>query len=177
MYKLLVGLGNPNKQYQSTRHNLGSTLIQVYAQKHDVKLSLKPSFKTKVGIYRHDNTNIIFAVPSTYMNLSGQAVSSIANFYKINPQDIYIAHDDLDIGVGDSKIQFDRGPAGHNGIKSIIESLGTQSFWRLRIGIDHPKDNILVEDYVLMSPTLNEKDKIKQSIDKIVEDLDQILGL
>ncbi len=177
MYTLLVGLGNPGKNYQNTRHNLGGRLVEKYVKKHGIKLSLKPSFKAKIGILKQQNIDLILAIPSTYMNLSGLTVSKIVNFYKIEPENIYIAHDDLDIGVGESKIQFDRGPAGHNGIKSIIEQLGNQQFWRIRIGIDHPTDSIDVEDYVLIPPTADQKPKIDQSIDKIVEDLDKILGL
>lgn len=182
MYKLLVGLGNPGKKYQNTRHNLGSRLIQKYAKKHGIKLSPKPSFKAKIGILKQQNINLILAIPTTYMNLSGQSVGKIVNFYKIEPENIYIAHDDLDIGVGlprngggSYKIQFDRGTAGHNGIKSIIDQLASQQFWRIRIGIDHPTDNIDVEDYVLIPPTADQKPKIDQSIDKIIKDLEEIL--
>lgn len=177
MYKLLVGLGNPDKIYQNTRHNLGSLLVERFAKNHNINLSSKPSFKAKVGILKQQNTNIIIAIPTTYMNLSGQAVLAIKNFYKIDPKHIYVAHDDLDIKVGESKIQFDRGPAGHNGIKSIIDSIGTQTFWRLRIGIGHPQDEIAVENYVLMPPTKEDKDQISQTIDKIILELDKILGL
>jgi len=121
MYTLLVGLGNPDKQYQNTRHNLGSRLVEKYAKKHNIKLSPKPSFKANLGQIRVGESKIILALPSTYMNLSGLTVNKIVNFYKIKPENVYIAHDDLDIGVGESKIVFDRGPAGHNGIKSIIQ--------------------------------------------------------
>jgi len=177
MYTLLIGLGNPDKQYQNTRHNLGSRLVEKYAKKHSIKLSPKPSFKANLGQIRVGESKIILALPSTYMNLSGLTVNKIVNFYKIKPENVFIAHDDLDIGVGESKIVFDRGPAGHNGIKSIIQELGTQQFWRLRIGIDHPIDNIDIEDYVLMPPTIEQKAKIDQSIDKLINDLEEILGL
>lgn len=170
MYKLLVGLGNPGKTYQNTRHNLGNVLVEKYAKLHNIRLFKKPSLNSLIGQSRAKKSNIILALPTTYMNLSGQAVSKIANFYKINSTNIYIAHDDLDIRVGESKIQLDRGSAGHNGIKSIAQHLATQTFWRLRIGIGHP-DTIPVEDYVLMPPTKEEKIKIYQQIDKIIEDL------
>lgn len=176
MYKLLVGLGNPGKKHQLTRHNLGGLLVSNFAQKHHIKLSLKPSLKANiaqigVGLPRNGqgDSKIILAIPTTYMNLSGLAVAKIVNFYKIEPKNLYIAHDDLDIRVGDSKIIFDRGPAGHNGIRSIIKNLGTQAFWRIRIGIDHPQDNIPIEDYVLMPPSKDEMGQIDQTIDKIID--------
>jgi len=177
MYKLLVGLGNPGKSYQNTRHNLGSFLVEKYTQRHHAELLKKPGFKANIGQIRAGESKIILATPATFMNLSGQPISKIINFYKITPQNIYVAHDDLDIEVGESKIQFDRGPAGHNGIKSIIEQLSNHQFWRIRIGINHPTDNIDVEDYVLMPPTTDEKSKINQTIDKILDSLDKILGL
>ena len=169
MNKLLIGLGNPGKKYQNTRHNLGQILVSRYAQKLAVDLIPNHKFKALVGETRVGESKIILATPTTYMNLSGQSVTKIANFYKIIPSAIYIAHDDLDLRVGESKIQFDRGPAGHNGIISIIENLGTQAFWRIRIGISHPIDNLPVEDYVLLPPKPEEKTKIDQEIDKIIE--------
>jgi len=181
MYKLLVGLGNPGKVYQNTRHNLGSVLVEKYAKLHGIRLLKKPKLNAYIGQGRvglpavAGDCNIILALPTTFMNLSGQAVAKVANFYKIDPTNIYIAHDDLDIGVGESKIQIDRGPAGHNGIKSIIDNLGTQSFWRIRIGIGHPQDNMPTEDYVLMLPTKEEKTKIYQDIDKIIENMENCL--
>ena len=116
------------------------------------------------------------------MNNSGVSVQKIANFYKIEPQDIYLIHDDLDLPVGGWKLQFDRGPAGHNGVISTIEQLGTQAFWRYRVGIGHPRldddssedgptNNIPVENYVLQPFTAEEKQKIKTVIDKITQEI------
>jgi len=102
------------------------------------------------------------------MNNSGPSVQKVANFYKIEPKDIYLIHDDLDLEIGDWKLQFDRGPAGHNGVISIIENLGTQTFWRIRIGINHPTDLTPVEDYVLKPFLPEEKVIIADTIDKIV---------
>lgn len=169
MYKLLIGLGNPGKKYQNTRHNLGQALVSRYAD--SLKIDLKPSkqFQALIGENRVGESKIILALPTTYMNLSGQSVAKISKFYKIEPSNIFIAHDDLDIGVGESKIQFDRGPAGHNGIKSIIDHLSTQAFWRLRIGIGHPQDDFLVEDYVLLPPTKEEKLAINKAVDILIE--------
>ena len=166
--KALIGLGNPGKIYQNTRHNLGANLILKLAE----SLSL-PKFKTNpklsAKVIKHQDW--IFAVPNTFMNQSGQAVQKILSYYKISPKDLYIIHDDLDLGVGDYKIQFDRGPAGHNGVKSVIENLATQTFNRVRIGIDHPPVNISVEDYVLKPFLPAEKKIIALTIDKILPDL------
>ncbi len=174
MYKLLVGLGNPGKAYQNTRHNLGRVLVEKYAKLHGIKLLKKPKLNALIGQTRVGDWSLILALPTTFMNLSGQAVAKIANFYKIDPENIYIAHDDLDIGVGESKIQIDRGPAGHNGIKSIIDHLGTQAFWRLRIGIGHPQDNMPTEDYVLMPPTKDEQLQLNNVINEMLVKIDTI---
>jgi len=127
MYKLLVGLRNPGKVYQNSRHNLGSILVEKYAKLHNIKLLKKPKLDAFIGRSRVGDWNLILALPTTYMNLSGHAVTKVANFYKIDPENIYIAHDDLDIRLGESKIQFDLGPAGHNGIKSIFVLLAHQN--------------------------------------------------
>lgn len=174
MYKLLVGLGNPSKAYQNTRHNLGRVLVEKYAKLHGIKLLKKPKLNALIGQTRVGDWSLILALPTTFMNLSGQAVAKIANFYKIDPENIYIAHDDLDIRLGESKIQFDLGPAGHNGIKSIIDNLATQAFWRIRIGIGHPQDNIPIEDYVLMPPTKDELPQLNSVISEMLVKLDTI---
>ena len=168
MYKLLIGLGNPGKQYQNTRHNLGQIFVKKYSQCLSIDLKFHKQFQAYIGQNRLGESKIILATPTTYMNLSGRSVAKIANFYKISPEDIYIIHDDLDLRVGESKIQFNRGSAGHNGVKSITDHLGTQAFWRLRLGIGHPQDNTPVEDYVLMPPTIEEKTKIDQAIDILI---------
>lgn len=157
--KLFVGLGNPGTKYQSTRHNLGVNVILNLFQ----DLQPKPKLSARI----HKCTNRIYATPTTYMNESGLAVKKLVNFYKIDLKDLYIIHDDLDLPVGDYKIQFDRGPAGHNGVTSIIDQLGSQAFWRIRIGIGHPIDNVPVEDYVLMPFKPAEKKIISETIDKI----------
>jgi len=109
------------------------------------------------------------------MNLSGTSVRKVADFYKIPPENIYLIHDDLDLPVGEWRLQFDRGPAGHNGVKSVIENLGTQAFWRLRIGIGKPEfDN--AEEYVLKPFSKDEKVLISQTIDKITKEISDILN-
>lgn len=161
--KLYVGLGNPGRKYEATRHNLGQMVIQ----KLTTTLTNSPKLSAQIS---KDQDNI-FAITNEYMNNSGIAVAKIANYYKITPENIYIIHDDLDLEVGDWKAQFDRGAAGHNGVISTIKHLGTQAFNRIRIGIGHPQNSLPVEDYVLLPFNSEEKVLIQETIGKIVEDI------
>lgn len=162
--KLYVGLGNPGTKYLKTRHNLGQMIVQKLVPQ------LNSSPKLNSQIYKDKDT--IYAITDEYMNNSGIAVAKIANYYKISPADIYIIHDDLDLPVGEWKVQFDRGPAGHNGVISTIQHLGTKSFNRIRVGIGHPIENQpAVEDYVLLPFSSEENVLIQKTIDKIVEDI------
>lgn len=162
--KLYFGLGNPDKKYQNTRHNLGQMVINKIAND---KFENFPKLKAK--IFRNDDT--FFAISTDYMNLSGQTAQKILNYFKIDPKDFFVIHDDLDLGVGEWKAQFDRGPAGHNGVISIIENIGTQAFNRIRIGIGKPQNNIPVEDYVLQSFLPQESVIISDVINKIIIDI------
>ena len=175
--KLIFGLGNPDSKHKNTRHNLGQKIIKEFVLKtYSQELSVKKNLDAETFETGQGSQKIIFAISTGFMNNSGIPVKKISQFYKINPSDIYILHDDLDLGVGDYRIQFDRGPAGHNGIKSIIENFGTQQFNRIRIGIG--KDiNIPVENYVLQ-PLKNEELSIIESIiPKIFEEISKIINL
>ena len=123
-----------------------------------------------------ESTKTIFAISTGYMNNSGLTVQKLSQFYKISPSDIFIIHDDLDLPTGEYKIQFDRGPAGHNGIKSIIENLNTQQFNRIRIGIGKPQSHIPVEDYVLQPFSAEEKTIIDNITPKIFEEINEIIN-
>jgi PTH1 family peptidyl-tRNA hydrolase len=149
--KLIIGLGNPDKKYLNTRHNVGHQFIN--------------HLKTL------DPPNIILAVNDSFMNESGPSVQKVIHFYKTPLDQVYLVHDDLDLPVGEWKLQFDRGPAGHHGVESVIQYLGTQAFNRIRIGIGHPTDNTPVEDFVLRIFTPEEKVLISQTIDKITTEL------
>jgi len=161
--KLFVGLGNPDQKYQKTRHNLGAMLIGEIASdfKNYPKLDAKIA---KVG----DN---LYAILNTYMNCSGPSVQKILNFFKIDPKDLYVIHDDLDLAVGEWKAQFDRSSAGHNGVQSIMDSLDTQAFNRYRIGIGKPTNNIPIEDYVLQYFSVEEADIICAKLSEIIKDI------
>ncbi len=168
--KLFFGLGNPGKQYQNTRHNLGHKIIRDYVETlHATSLSNKP--KLNSALIEIDKN--IFAISTGYMNESGIALQKVAAFYKISPENIYIIHDDLDLPVGEWRLQFDRGPAGHNGVKSVIENLGTQAFWRIRVGIGKPEFDS-AEQYVLKPFSKEEKVIITETIDKILTEIEKL---
>ncbi|MFA7653768.1 MAG: aminoacyl-tRNA hydrolase [Candidatus Magasanikbacteria bacterium] len=133
--KLIVGLGNPGKKYEKTRHNAGFLVLDKLINNEQLTINQTKKLRSEVA----KNKNFILAKPQTFMNESGLAVQALVNFYKIKPEDIIVIHDDKDIPLGEYKIQTNRGPAGHNGIKSIIEHLGTQNFRRVRVGIATPE--------------------------------------
>ena len=175
--KLFIGLGNPGKDYQNTRHNLGKNIIIDYVKtNYNLLLQEKKSLQSKLVEIGQGTDKIIFATSTDYMNNSGNTVKKISQFYKIPTLDVYVIHDDLDLPIGGYRIQFDRGSAGHNGIKSIIETLKTQQFHRIRLGIGMPQNNTPTEDYVLQPPTKEESDIIQTLIPKIFEEISQIIN-
>ncbi|MEI8067751.1 MAG: aminoacyl-tRNA hydrolase [Candidatus Shapirobacteria bacterium] len=169
--KLIIGLGNPGEKYKNTRHNLGQKIILEYVQTiHESSFKNYSKFSAQL-IEHHD---FLIGISNEYMNNSGISVQKLSQFYKISPNDIYIVHDDLDLEVGDYKIQFDRGSAGHNGIKSIVEHLGTQAFNRIRIGVGKPTDSTPIEDYVLRTFSPEEKEKIDSVSEKVLTEISSI---
>ena len=162
--KLYFGLGNPDSKYQNTRHNLGQMIIEKLTNNE-----LKKNPKLKAKIFRDKDT--FFAISTDYMNLSGITAQKILNYFKIKPENLYVIHDDLDLKVGEWKEHFDRGPAGHNGVISVIENIGTQKFNRIRIGIGKPQNNIPIEDYVLQPFLKEEHDIIDKTIKEIINSL------
>jgi len=161
--KLFVGLGNPGEQYVETRHNVGFWWIDFIGQNH--KLSLKNSKKYFGEFSKHnEDGEVFFLKPSTFMNDSGKSVQALAKFYKIEPEEILVIHDELDIQPGTAKLKLGGGHGGHNGLKSIQASLGSNNFWRLRIGVGHPGDKSKVIGYVLNKPSKIEMQLIQESI-------------
>lgn len=161
--KLFVGLGNPGEQYLETRHNVGFWWIDFIGQNH--KLSLKNSKKYFGEFSKHnEDGEVFFLKPSTFMNDSGKSVQALAKFYKIEPEEILVIHDELDIQPGTAKLKLGGGHGGHNGLKSIQISLGSNNFWRLRIGVGHPGDKSKVIGYVLNKPSKIEMQLIQESI-------------
>jgi len=155
-YKLIVGLGNPGKKYELNRHNIGFLIIDNYTSSLG-KFEYNKKFDSeilRVG-------EVMFAKPQTFMNLSGKSVSEICRFYQIEPEEVLIIQDELDLEFGKIKVSFDSSDAGHNGIKSITDSLGTKKYYRLRFGIGKPTDYTPIEDYVLQDFTTIELSTIK----------------
>lgn len=157
--KLIVGLGNPEEKYNNTRHNIGFEIVDNLLKTLFLGSTTQNKFKSQIFTFSKDK--IIVAKPQTYMNNSGEAVSAITRFYKINPKNILIIHDDLDIPIGKIKLQYKKSPKDHKGILSIEKHLGTKNFYRLRIGVENRKDiRIAGEDYVLQRFTKNEQETI-----------------
>lgn len=168
--KLIVGLGNPGKDYFNTRHNAGFLFLDSLA----TSFLEEKKFKSEICITNSFN-KVIYSKPLTFMNNSGEAVKAIASFYKIKPSDILIVHDDLDIKLGDYKLQFNKGPKVHNGILSIENHLNTSEFWRLRIGIDNRTEEIKKyisgSDYVLGRFSTEELDTLTKVFNQIKAEL------
>jgi PTH1 family peptidyl-tRNA hydrolase len=163
--KLIVGLGNPGKQYEKTRHNVGFTVVDAVAGAFGADaFQNNEKFKSAMTRFVSVNTEVMLAKPATFMNLSGDAVSRIVSFYKIAYADIAVVHDEMDIPAGEIKLSFGRGAAGHNGVASIIAALGTEEFLRVRIGIGKGKD-------VLKKPGMLERSKINKALERATEAL------
>jgi peptidyl-tRNA hydrolase, PTH1 family len=167
--RLIVGIGNPGSEYRATRHNAGAWFVERLAQAVGASLGMQAKFQALVASVRaNDGIDRRLALPQTFVNRSGQAVSALARFYRIAPEEILIAHDELDLKPGAVKLKAGGGSAGHNGLKDIAASLGTPDFWRLRIGIGHPREGALSEqevaDYVLHRPRLEEQQAIDDAL-------------
>ena len=163
--KLIVGLGNPGPQYESTRHNAGFWWVDQVCTETGSKLNLEAKFFGHAGKL-NGATEIWLLKPTTFMNASGRAVGAIAKFYKITPEQILVIHDELDLPPGTTKLKKGGGHGGHNGLKDIAAQLGTPDFWRLRIGIGHPGEKSQVANFVLHAPTRDEQTVIEQNIDQ-----------
>ncbi|MDQ6916419.1 MAG: aminoacyl-tRNA hydrolase [Pseudomonadota bacterium] len=169
--RLIVGIGNPGNEYRATRHNAGAWFVERLAQSLGASLAMQSKFQAVVGSARsNDGVDRRLALPQTFMNRSGLAVSALARFYRIEPEEILIAHDELDLKPGAIKLKLGGGSAGHNGLRDVVASLGTPGFWRLRIGIGHPREGPLSEqevaDYVLHRPRLEEQQAIDDALSR-----------
>lgn len=168
--KLLVGLANPGPDYAQTRHNAGHWYINQLAFQESIQLKAEAKFYGLTGRIQFAGNDIRLLVPTTFMNLSGKAVAAISKFYRIEPDEILVAHDELDLPPGSAKFKLGGGHAGHNGLKDIINKLGNnKNFYRLRIGIGRPSANHNVSDYVLGKPSKQALDFIAQSINEAVQ--------
>ncbi len=164
--QLIVGLGNPGPEYDQTRHNAGAFFVERLASAQGVNLSFDKKYFGLTGKFSHQGRDIRLLIPTTYMNRSGQAVAALANFFRIKPEEILVAHDELDMPPGVCKLKQGGGHGGHNGLRDIIASLANQNnFHRLRIGIGHPGHSSQVSNYVLSRAPRSEQDLTNTSIE------------
>lgn len=169
--RLIVGLGNPGSEYEATRHNVGFWLVETLAR--DLKATLAPQGKFFGNAGRSGELWLL--CPTTFMNRSGQSVAALARFYKIEPEEILVVHDELDLPPGAMRIKRGGGTAGHNGLKDIQAQLGTAEFWRLRLGIGHPGVKSEVADWVLRKPMAEHRAAIEDCIARTLEALPLLL--
>lgn len=172
--QLIVGLGNPGKKYQYTRHNIGYMAIEnIISAQHNYKI--KNKFNSIIYEVIIDNNKIILVKPETYMNNSGDSVYQIANFYKINSKDIFVLHDELDIPFGKIRIKIGGGNAGHNGLKSITNKIDN-NYIRVRLGIGHPGKKEMVNGHVMGNFSGPEKDNLNQILNYLTNNVNEILN-
>jgi PTH1 family peptidyl-tRNA hydrolase len=173
--KLIVGLGNPGRNYRWTRHNVGFLLVERLAEENGIDIS-KKGLKSIYGRGKIGPEDVILAKPQTFMNLSGEAVGQLLRFFKIAPQDLIVLHDDLDLPWGKIRIRLRGGHGGHKGIKSIIETLGIDGFVRVKVGIGRPdRTGQDPADYVLEPVRGAEREEFKNTISRAAEAMEVLL--
>lgn len=174
--KLVVGLGNPGKQYEDTRHNVGVWFIDELTRQYQTSLAPETKFHGLIGQCSIGGNACRLLVPTTFMNESGLSVRSLLNFYKIKPQEMLVAHDELDFEPGIVRLKQGGGHGGHNGLRDIIAQVGSPDFYRLRIGIGHPGNRNKVTSYVLGPPNQADKTHIDHAVDDGLRVLDEIVS-
>jgi PTH1 family peptidyl-tRNA hydrolase len=167
--KLIVGLGNPGREYESTRHNAGFWWVDELAHLNKTSFKADSKFHGLVARASLHGNEVHLLKPQTFMNVSGRSVGALAQFYKIEPAQILVVHDELDLPPGISKLKLGGGHGGHNGLKDIIAHLGTKEFWRLRLGIGHPGDRNEVVNFVLNAPRKEEQVLIDEAMRRAQE--------
>ncbi|MCD6044115.1 MAG: aminoacyl-tRNA hydrolase [Burkholderiales bacterium] len=172
MIRLVVGLGNPGKEYERTRHNAGFWLVERFAQTSGFTLRKDPKFKALVG---KNAGGAWFLLPQSFMNLSGQPVQMLAGFFKFKPEEILVVHDELDFAPGVARIKQGGGIAGHNGLRDISQRLGSHDYWRLRLGVGKAPAGAEGADYVLQKPSAEDKAAIDQAIERALQVLPEML--
>lgn len=176
MIKLLVGLGNPGPDYDATRHNAGFWFVDGAARALKTALVMDRSYHGLAARTTVQGQTVWLLEPQTFMNLSGKSVAALARFFKINPDEILVVHDELDLAPGEAKLKFGGSHAGHNGLRDIHAQLGTGDYWRLRLGVGHPGVKSEVIHWVLKKPTLDHRIAIDQCIDRALTALPALLA-
>ena len=172
MIRLVVGLGNPGKEYERTRHNAGFWLVERFASANGVILRKDAKFQALVG--RHEQAFLL--LPQSFMNASGRAVQMLAGFFKVKPEEILVVHDELDFEPGVARVKQGGGIAGHNGLKDISQRLASHDYWRLRLGVGKPPPGGEGADYVLEKPSAEDLAAINGAIDRSLAVLPQMLA-
>jgi len=176
VFKLIVGLGNYGQTYKNTRHNIGCDAVEQIANLYKCELKPNNKFNGLLGDLVLNNCMFKLLIPQTFMNLSGNAVSAVANFYHIPAEQILIIHDELDLNTGVIKIKFSGSSGGHNGLRDITSKLGNNNnFWRVRIGIGHPGHASLVSNYVLSKPSKLEYELLQNAIFRLISHIESLL--
>ncbi len=167
--KVIFGLGNPGKQYESTRHNAGFLLLDIWARLEKAEWQPQTKFKAQVARLNQD---LLLVKPQTFMNSSGETVAKVKSFYKLSLKDFWVVHDDLDFNLGEYKLSLGKGPKSHNGLKSIAEKIGGDSFWRARIGVESRQEKTIPgKEYVLQKLTLEEKTLLTATLKQAIKDI------
>lgn len=172
--QLIAGLGNPGNEYEKTRHNAGFWFIDQLVSQYNLTLKNESKFLGEVAKFNSPSGNIWLLKPTTFMNRSGQSIARLAQFYKIQPEQILIVHDDLDLPPGSVKLKLGGGHGGHNGLRDSIAQLG-KNFYRLRLGIGHPGNKEQVVGFVLGKTPQSEKKLIESAVDKSIDSIELIL--
>jgi PTH1 family peptidyl-tRNA hydrolase len=175
MIRLIAGLGNPGPEHAATRHNAGFWFVDEVADRLKVSLSPERSYSGLAARVNVGGRPLWLLEPTTFMNLSGKSVAALARFFKIEPGEILVAHDELDLLPGQVKLKLGGSHAGHNGLKDIHAQLGSPDYWRLRIGIGHPGVKAQVIDYVLKKPLADQRVEIQKAIEQALSGLDLVL--
>lgn len=173
--QLIIGLGNPGLQYQTTRHNVGQWFIERLAVQESVALKLESKLHAELARVDDPDGSFRIAKPTVFMNESGRAVQAIKRFYQLEPSQILVVHDELDFSPGKVRLKFDGGHGGHNGLRDIIQALGSNQFWRLRVGIGHPGQREKVHRYVLTKPSISDQALIDEGLAESLRVLPQLL--
>jgi len=176
MIKLFVGLGNPGPEYEATRHNAGFWWIDSLSRELKAQLVMDRSYHGFVARTTVQGHTVWLLQPQTFMNLSGKSVATLARFFKILPQEILVAHDEMDIAPGEARLKLGGSHAGHNGLRDIHAQLGSADYWRLRIGVGHPGVKSEVVSWVLKKPSPDHRIAIEQTIDRAIQSLPHLIA-
>ena len=172
--RLIAGLGNPGIDYAKTRHNAGFWFIDSLAQQLSLSFRFEKRFNAAEARLKSNAKDIILLKPQTFMNRSGQSVHAAVSYYKLQPAQVLIVHDELDLDAGNNRLKRGGGHGGHNGLRDIINHLGAKDFLRLRIGIGHPGDRSQVTNYVLHKPSVSERIAIESANQRALDIMPQV---